>query len=808
MISFKDNVPDFRTPSPKAAYPFRSPPKEICVICDKTVYPMDRLMANERVYHRPCFRCSHCSRTLSIGKFASLHGNIYCKPHYEQLFKSKGNYDEGFGHRQHKELWKQKTDFSKKDDLPVLVPNLQWHEDSSSERNWNDVVIKEGAVLPTPDVDGTQVLSRYSEKQDFSDSVVMRQQSSGDLRSSPSGSGRFESRQEYLKVEHDAYGGETKGDEFSASFGRDENNGNFSNVLTRKVIWPPIDASEISPRQNVVNRLQKPDWPPKEADCPTYLDWEGPDCLDRLKKGSMNVQWPPQHEDTRSPPNRENYAMKFKPDWPPRKYSDENVSEFKKSTYDDDDYQKWRNTSEVDQSNFIDEDSQMHSKETNSFVHQAPPGNFSFSEGEAYDEVQIKVGALDVVDNSWEGVPITAPNMHERSIEWHNREEEVSKLTPSMFERGFDLDNRDQVYSEYTPRVYEGRIESHESNEVNSEFTPQHLDGSESPRRDYSVGRLKDTEWPPQNQSYVTSASDLPDNITGIVDRKKIEYTEKSDRERSRLNDGGEPRMKNYNEVGKLLVEERSFPEIDNHRSYYSSHERRHHFDGDASDASASQPWKNAESDDGNVEYKSHTTQNTIFSRDEEDEEGARSPFGRHKDGDEPQGYWTRNAVYSESQPESDDRNVEYNSHTTQHTIFSRGEEEEEEGARSPFDKYGDKSHGYGTRYTVYAEANPESDNRNVEYNSHATQNARFSHSEEEEEGARYPLDKYADESQGSLTRNADYTGPTHLSYHREPQEDVPPSGIIVQARSKLRERVDNRNAYIPLGGFKDGEHQ
>lgn len=41
----------------------------------------------------------------SLGNYASLHSNVYCKPHFCQLFKAKGNYDEGFGHRPHKELW-------------------------------------------------------------------------------------------------------------------------------------------------------------------------------------------------------------------------------------------------------------------------------------------------------------------------------------------------------------------------------------------------------------------------------------------------------------------------------------------------------------------------------------------------------------------------------------------------------------------------------------------------------------------------------------------------------------------------------
>lgn len=46
----------------------------------------------------------------SLGNYASLHGNVYCKPHFSQLFKTKGNYDEGFGHRPHKELWEPRAE--------------------------------------------------------------------------------------------------------------------------------------------------------------------------------------------------------------------------------------------------------------------------------------------------------------------------------------------------------------------------------------------------------------------------------------------------------------------------------------------------------------------------------------------------------------------------------------------------------------------------------------------------------------------------------------------------------------------------
>uniref|UniRef100_A0A8C8DV32 LIM domain and actin binding 1a n=1 Tax=Oryzias sinensis TaxID=183150 RepID=A0A8C8DV32_9TELE len=89
---------------------FRPPARETCVTCQKTVYPLERLVANQHVYHSSCFRCSHCNTKLSLVNYASLHNVVYCKPHFCQLFKAKGNYDEGFGHRPHKELWESKGD--------------------------------------------------------------------------------------------------------------------------------------------------------------------------------------------------------------------------------------------------------------------------------------------------------------------------------------------------------------------------------------------------------------------------------------------------------------------------------------------------------------------------------------------------------------------------------------------------------------------------------------------------------------------------------------------------------------------------
>ncbi|NXX87247.1 XIRP2 protein, partial [Urocolius indicus] len=96
---------------------------ETCRLCQQKVYPMECLVADKQNFHKSCFRCHHCSSQLSLGNYASLHGKIYCKPHFKQLFKSKGNYDEGFGHKQHKELWNSKDRCSSVGNIHVEVSN-------------------------------------------------------------------------------------------------------------------------------------------------------------------------------------------------------------------------------------------------------------------------------------------------------------------------------------------------------------------------------------------------------------------------------------------------------------------------------------------------------------------------------------------------------------------------------------------------------------------------------------------------------------------------------------------------------------
>ncbi|GLJ29179.1 hypothetical protein SUGI_0575310 [Cryptomeria japonica] len=67
-----------------------------CKACDKTVYLVDQLTADNSVYHKACFRCHHCKGTLKLSNYSSFEGVLYCKPHFDQLFKRTGSLDKSF----------------------------------------------------------------------------------------------------------------------------------------------------------------------------------------------------------------------------------------------------------------------------------------------------------------------------------------------------------------------------------------------------------------------------------------------------------------------------------------------------------------------------------------------------------------------------------------------------------------------------------------------------------------------------------------------------------------------------------------
>lgn len=67
-----------------------------CKACDKTVYFVDLLSADGMNYHKSCFKCSHCKGTLEMNNYSSMDGVLYCKTHFEQIFKESENFSKNF----------------------------------------------------------------------------------------------------------------------------------------------------------------------------------------------------------------------------------------------------------------------------------------------------------------------------------------------------------------------------------------------------------------------------------------------------------------------------------------------------------------------------------------------------------------------------------------------------------------------------------------------------------------------------------------------------------------------------------------
>ncbi|XP_047959085.1 LIM domain-containing protein WLIM1-like [Salvia hispanica] len=67
-----------------------------CKVCEKKVYLVEELTADSKVYHKFCFRCHHCKGTLKLSNYSSYEGVVYCKPHFDQLFKRTGSLSKSF----------------------------------------------------------------------------------------------------------------------------------------------------------------------------------------------------------------------------------------------------------------------------------------------------------------------------------------------------------------------------------------------------------------------------------------------------------------------------------------------------------------------------------------------------------------------------------------------------------------------------------------------------------------------------------------------------------------------------------------
>nr|CAD2171337.1 unnamed protein product [Meloidogyne enterolobii] len=61
-----------------------------CKRCTSRVYEAEKVVAASEVWHKCCFRCLRCGRSLEPGKFSDRAGEIYCNSCYAKEFGPKG----------------------------------------------------------------------------------------------------------------------------------------------------------------------------------------------------------------------------------------------------------------------------------------------------------------------------------------------------------------------------------------------------------------------------------------------------------------------------------------------------------------------------------------------------------------------------------------------------------------------------------------------------------------------------------------------------------------------------------------------
>eukprot|EP00096_Caligus_rogercresseyi_P003905 TRINITY_DN1776_c0_g1_i3.p1 TRINITY_DN1776_c0_g1~~TRINITY_DN1776_c0_g1_i3.p1 ORF type:complete len:725 (-),score=260.06 TRINITY_DN1776_c0_g1_i3:254-2428(-) len=62
---------------------------QICKICDKEPYLVERIVAEKSWWHKNCFKCHQCKKVLNLDTYVSHEGIIYCKAHHRELFQPK-----------------------------------------------------------------------------------------------------------------------------------------------------------------------------------------------------------------------------------------------------------------------------------------------------------------------------------------------------------------------------------------------------------------------------------------------------------------------------------------------------------------------------------------------------------------------------------------------------------------------------------------------------------------------------------------------------------------------------------------------
>ncbi|KAI3645550.1 hypothetical protein MP228_008478 [Amoeboaphelidium protococcarum] len=64
-------------------------PVELCVACQKRVYPAEKLLVDKQIMHTECLKCAECIKKLTLATYNSWDGQYYCKAHFNKIDKTK-----------------------------------------------------------------------------------------------------------------------------------------------------------------------------------------------------------------------------------------------------------------------------------------------------------------------------------------------------------------------------------------------------------------------------------------------------------------------------------------------------------------------------------------------------------------------------------------------------------------------------------------------------------------------------------------------------------------------------------------------
>lgn len=63
-------------------------------MCGKNVYAMEKVKYDEQIFHKRCFKCQDCHKTLQPLKVAKMSGELFCKDCFKKRFRARGQYDD------------------------------------------------------------------------------------------------------------------------------------------------------------------------------------------------------------------------------------------------------------------------------------------------------------------------------------------------------------------------------------------------------------------------------------------------------------------------------------------------------------------------------------------------------------------------------------------------------------------------------------------------------------------------------------------------------------------------------------------